>query len=252
MLKKRLIFALYFYNRNFCLSRNFDLQKVGAIDWIWENYDFDSIIKSIDELMILNVGRGPIHEFAQFLGPLLSECLMPVTLGGGIASVADAAQLFETGADKVTLNRAIFEDPALVEGIVGRYGAQSVVASIDYRENQNRVVYINSGKTKVDLAWTEIPKRLNDLGCGEILLNSIDRDGNGVGYDVGAAQSFSYAIDCPIIVSGGGETSTHLGDGLREVSIDGVVTGSLFNFMCDGLRSARMQVRACGVDLAQW
>ena len=139
-------------------SRNFRLQKVGNLIWLEKNYKFQSIAFSLDELIVLNASRTEknINEFALTVSNLVNDVFIPIAAGGGIRSEEDAEILFNHGADKIVLNSALVEDPKLVESLIGRYGTQSILASIDYKNSDGvNCVYIHDGSVKLDMTLEE-------------------------------------------------------------------------------------------------
>lgn len=256
MAKPRMCFTLLYAEGNFHLSRNFNLQAVGNFDWLMENYEFESIARSIDELVILNVGRGEIDwtDFIRTVQNVARQCFMPVAVGGGIRVAEQARMLFENGADKVVLNSAFFDAPDLVRQLVQNYGAQSIVASLDFRRNDDGVakLYVEGGKKETGLDLGTGIVRATELGAGEIYLTSIDRDGTGMGYDLQALELAYMACDLPLIAAGGADTYDRLAEGIRSGFVSAVSTSHLFNFMCDGLKDARQQLIADGIPLSHW
>jgi cyclase len=256
MAKPRMCFALLYAAGSFHLSRNFKLQAVGNFDWLIENYEFESIARSIDELVILNVSRGATDwpDFITTVQKLVRQCFMPVAVGGGIRSADQARQLFENGADKVVLNSAFFKNPELVETLAKSYGAQSIVASIDFRRDDagDTRVFIDGGVTDAEVDLSTAVSCAADLGAGEIFLTSIDRDGTGMGYDIPALEQAHTCCDLPIIAAGGADTSDRLAEGILSGYASAVSTAHLFNFMCDGLQDARRQLITDGIPLSHW
>jgi len=255
MLKKRLIFTLLYGERVFNLSRNFQLQRVGDLTWLKENYELNSITKSIDELILLDVNRAEreAEVFQNQLSSLARTCFMPLAAGGGIKSLTDARRLFLAGADKVVVNTSLFESPEVVRDITRTFGAQAVVASVDYRTSLDgrREVYLDGGKRATGMSLKEGIDLVNQAGVGELYLTSINHDGTGTGYDLeGLREALQEAV-VPIIVSGGAGNYAHLVDGLRA-GASAVSTANLFNFMADGLEEARRLMLINGVDLCMW
>jgi len=186
MLRKRIIFTLIYEDGKFNQSRNFRLQKVGDINWLERNYRFKDIAFSLDELIVLNASKEEkkIEEFANILERLVDDVFIPVASGGGVGSVDDAKLLFNSGADKLVLNSLLYTNPDVVRQIVKKYGSQSVVASIDYKTiGGNSLVFINDGMQKIDIALDQYIEYVQNLGVGELYLNSIEKDGTGFGYD---------------------------------------------------------------------
>lgn len=255
MLKKRLVFCLLYSSGQFCLSRNFRLQKVGDITWLRKNYNFSDIAKSIDELIILDVGRGvrDKSEFCRVVSQITEDCFIPFVLGGGINNIDDASILISHGADKIIVNSLAANDPSSIKNLVKIYGSQSIVASVDYRmvEGEARA-YSDQGKSLINGSLKEYLYRVRDLGVGEIFLNSIDRDGSGQGIRLDLVGEIVGDLSLPIVVAGGAGNQFHLKEALEFPGIDGVATANLFNFVGDGLPIARRYLLGYGIDLAEW
>jgi cyclase len=256
MAKPRMCFTLLYADGNFCLSRNFNLQAVGDYAWLMENYEFESIARSIDELIILNVSRSPHswEQFVQTVRMIVELCFMPVSVGGGIRTGTQARVLFENGADKIVLNSAFFTDTKFVESLARSYGSQSIVSSLDFRRNNSgeAEIFIECGRLNTGVLLSDAISLVSSSGAGEIYLNSIDRDGTGMGFDLAALEVAFRACDLPIIAAGGAETSDRLAEGILSGFTSGVATAHLFNFMCDGLGDAREKLIAQGIPLSQW
>ena len=256
MLKKRLIFTLLAQGGKFMLSRNFKLQSVGDVAWIRDHYEFDSIAFAIDELIVLDVTRGARDRegFAALLLELSRHCFMPIAAGGGIRSVDDARRLLNAGADKVVVNTALFTDPDLVRELSARFGAQCVIASIDYRrtdQGENRV-FTENGERPLHLSLEEAVALAASLGAGELYLTSMTRDGTGQGLDVASVAGIARQTTLPVIISGGAGNFRQLSEAISDPAISAVSTANLFNFMSDNLREARSEIIASGTELATW
>ena len=133
MLKKRIVFTLFYDQGAFMLSRNFRLQKVGDLTWLQNNYNFSKVAFSIDELVVLDVSRTKrdLHNFCRHLKALSQGCFVPISAGGGIRSIGDAKMLLRSGADKIVVNTPLFETPSLIENLSAEFGQQCIVASMD-------------------------------------------------------------------------------------------------------------------------
>lgn len=252
MLRKRLIFTLIYAQGVFMQSRNFNLQKVGNLNWLQNNYKFKEISFSLDELVILNVrsDETSTKEFSSMINELVNEVFIPVAAGGGIKSLEDAKLLFSNGADKIVINSILYENPGLVSKLIKKYGSQSVIASIDYKNNSE--VFINNGTKKIELSLEKYLRHIEKLNVGEIYLNSIERDGTGFGYDFKPIDQLSSSIKTPIIIAGGAGNASHFHDGLKYDSVSGVATANLFNFIGDGLPNARTFLIEQKNNLAKW
>jgi cyclase len=255
MLRKRIIFTLIYENGKFNQSRNFRLQKVGDINWLERNYRFKDIAFSLDELIVLNATKNAksLKSFADTLERLVDNVFIPIAAGGGIKSIDDAKTLFDSGADKLVLNSIIYTNPEIVKSIIQKYGSQSVVASIDYKGTEGReVVFIKDGTQAIDFPLKEYVCYLEDLGVGEIYLNSIDKDGTGFGYDFNTIDKISEDMKTPLIIAGGAGNESHLMEGLKRDKVDAVATANLFNFIGNGLTNARQKIIDENLNIARW
>lgn len=256
MLKKRLIFTLLYQHGHFMLSRNFRLQKVGNLQWLKSNYNFSHISYSIDELIVLDVSRGPkqTEEFCVALKKLSEGCFVPISAGGGVKTIDTARNLLRSGADKVVINSALYEDSNFIQQMASEFGQQCVVASID----------IKSSPEGDFQAWSECGtvcqpesaaywiERVTQAAIGELYLNSMDRDGTGQGYDLRILDLLPSNMPKPLILAGGVGNSAHLAAGLADPRVDAVATAHLFNFVGNGLKQARQTLISGGVDLPLW
>ena len=255
MLRKRIIFTLIYSDNFFMQSRNFRLQKVGNLEWLKKNYKFQKIAFSLDELIILNASKSEknIADFAKTISNIVNEVFIPIAAGGGIRSIEDAELLFKSGADKVVLNSSLVEDSNLVKELVNKFGSQSIVASIDYKNVGGKLhVYIKDGTFKIDLTLVEYIKYIETLEVGEIYLNSIEKDGTGFGYDFDTINNLGSEINLPLIIAGGAGNESHLFDGLALSSVSAVATANLFNFIGNGLPNARQKILGQGINLSNW
>ena len=255
MLKKRLIFTLLFDEKNFMLSRNFGLQKVGDLNWLEKNYRFSKVAFSIDELIILDVTRTQrdISIFSDHIKNLTKECFVPIAAGGGIKTLDEASIILRSGADKIVLNTLLFEDPKEVEIISKKFGKQSIVASVDLkREKDHYRVFINNGLQKIDISAKEWIKEINEMPVGEIIINSIDQDGTAQGLDLKILDLLDQDFNMPLILAGGAGHHLHISKALENKNVDAVSTAHLFNFVGDGLQKCREGLISEGFELAHW
>ena len=203
-------------------------RRVGAAMQSIKVYE----LRQVDELVFLDIaatpaGRGP--DFAA-VDELADECFMPLTVGGGIRSVADVRGLLKVGADKIALNTAALENPALVDEIAGRFGSQCVVVSIDARRHADGWrVHSHCGRTATTRAPAEWAAEVARRGAGEILLTSVERDGTLEGYDLELVRQVCGAVGIPVIASGGAGTYEHLAEAVR-CGASAVAAASMFHF----------------------
>lgn len=256
MLKKRLIFTLLYQHGQFVLSRNFRLQKVGNLRWLQTNYNFSHISYSIDELIVLDVSRGQKQpeEFCAALKLLSEGCFVPIAAGGGVRSIDAARNLLRSGADKVVVNSALYDNDDFIQRLASEFGQQCVVASIDIKSSPDSGFQAWSecggvGRTGTAANWIE---HISQAPVGECYLNSIDRDGTGQGYDFRLLDLLPANMSKPVILAGGVGNAAHLAAGLADARVDAVATAHLFNFVGNGLKQARQTLISVGVDLPLW
>ncbi len=186
-----------------------------------------------DELVFLDITAS--HEQRPIILDVVARtaavAFMPLTVGGGIRGLDDIRALLNAGADKVSINTAAVERPALIDEASARFGAQCIVVAIDAkRRGRGWEVYTHGGRTptgKDAVAWaTEAERR----GAGEILLTSMDRDGTKQGYDIELTRAITHAVPVPVIASGGAGTPEHFYDALTAGGADAALAASLFHF----------------------
>lgn len=255
MLRKRIIFSLIYSNGFFNQSRNFQLQKVGDIKWLENFYKFQKISFSIDELIIVNANKSEknINEFSLNISKIVNNVFVPISAGGGITSISDAEMLFNNGADKIILNTSLTENQNLIIELVKKYGSQSIIASLDYKIIDKEIIFFNNdGKNKIMMNYKDYIFYIQSLNVGEILLNSIDKDGTGFGYDFESIDKISKIVTVPLIIMGGAGNQQHLLDGLNSKEVNAVATANLFNFVGDGLPIAREWLIEKEVNISKW
>lgn len=250
-----MIFVLHVDGDQFVLSRNFRTQKIGDMNWLREHYDFSRVAFFIDELIILNVSRGApnTEQFAQVVRQVVEGCFAPVAAGGGVRNLDDAEMLMQSGADKIVVNHAIFENLSLVEAIASRYGRQAVVASLDAVASGSSFTFVSHYGTKSQQI-DKVHSLLSESVAGEMLLTSVDKDGTGQGLSFELAM-FGDKLNLgriPLVLCGGAGKPDHLRDGLLRPEVSAVATANLLNFIGGGLMRARSVIENSGLDLARW
>jgi cyclase len=254
MLKKRIIFTLLYQNKSFYLSRNFRLQKIGNLDWLKKNYDFSILTKSVDEIIILNVSRekNQIENFSKVIKKFSKECFLPISVGGKIIDIEVAKKYISSGADKLVVNTNLF-NKTLIKEIASTFGAQCVIGSIDYIKKKNNFdIYIKNGKEKFIKKIKLVFEYLEKMPVGEILLNSIDQDGTGNGFDFDILKHVPKNFAKPVILSGGAGNYKHILKALKNKKVDSIATANLLNFVGNGLQEARYLLMRNGIKLAEW
>ncbi len=256
-LLKRIIFCLYYKEGFFYLSRNFSLQKVGDVDWLIRNFGFGKATNYIDEIVIILVKKKPTEsDFKNFFVGVLKlrkSLFIPITLGGGIRDLKISKRFFDNGADKILINTLAFENKEIIEKIAGFYGSQAICVMIDHRKINNEInLYSHCGARLEKISLKKHLENLNSLNCGEIILNSIDNDGNAAGIDLTILDNIETNINKPILIMGGAGKPEHLSSVLASTKISGVITANLFNFLGDGLKVARNFALEKNISLANF
>jgi imidazole glycerol-phosphate synthase subunit HisF len=190
--------------------------------------------KEVDELVFLDISatnenRGPDFDL---LADIASEAFMPFAYGGGVKTVKQIERLFSIGVEKVIINTGAFLDVKFVKESVKVAGSQSVVVSMDVKKSLlgSYEVYVNNGKINTKLNSATYAKQMQDLGVGELIVSSIDREGTGKGYDIKLLQMVSNAVGIPVIGLGGAGCMQDLADAKNQTNVSGLAAGDLFIF----------------------
>lgn len=190
--------------------------------------------KEVDELIFLDISVTPLSKSLDFvlIEKIATETFMPFGYGGGIRSMKDIEKLFKIGVEKVILNTSAYNNPTLVTEAVKVFGSQSILISIDYKVNLfgNTDVYIQCGARKIKESIEHYSKRMEELGAGEIFLNSIDQDGTQNGYDLKIIKKVTSILNIPLIACGGAGTLKDFRDAVILGGASGVAAGSVFVF----------------------
>ena len=205
-----------------------------------------------DELVFLDITAS--HEGRAIMLDVVRRTAegiyMPLTVGGGIRGIDDIRALLRAGADKVSLNTAALKQPAVVKEAAERFGSQCIVVAIDAkRENGHWSVWSHGGRRPTGrdaLAWVQ---EAAELGAGEILLTSMDRDGTKDGYDLALTRAVADAVSVPVIASGGAGVLAHLYEGLTLGKADAVLAASIFHFGAYTVREVKAYLRDQGVPV---
>src|SRR5262245_49396068 len=219
-----------------------------------------------DELVFLDITAS--HEEREVMLDVVRRTAagiyMPLTVGGGVRTVDDVRQLLRAGADKVSLNTAALARPVLIAEAAERFGSQCIVVAIDARRDGSPPASRGTELTGPVLRWSaythggrrpagrdaiEWARQAVDLGAGEILLTSMDRDGTKDGYDLELTRAMSEAVSVPIIASGGAGSLEHLREGLVEGRADAVLAASIFHFGIHTIAEAKGYLRDRGVEV---
>lgn len=190
--------------------------------------------KEVDELCFLDINATKENKEPNYkmIAEIASECFMPLSYGGGINHADQAIKLFNIGVEKVIINTAAHSNPALITELSAHYGAQSVVVCIDVKKNffGKYEVYTHGGKKNTGKNPVEFAKQVQDLGAGEIILNSIDKDGTMTGYDTECLNKVATQLEIPVIACGGANAVSDFAKAVKQGHASAVAAGSMFVF----------------------
>lgn len=208
--------------------------------------------ESADELVFLDITAT--REKRKTLIPLVERIALdidiPFTVGGGIGSVEEIADLLHAGADKVSLNSAIVRNPDLINQAADKFGSQCIVAAVDAKRTQDSwTVFISGGSVKTDKEATAWMQEVEQRGAGEILLTSMDRDGTKEGFDLELLSKVDNYISIPVIASGGAGTAKHCIDAIQMGNADAVLAASIFHFRQIEIHELKQALHKAGIPV---
>jgi cyclase len=250
MLAKRIIPCLDVTAGRVVKGVNFvELRDAGDPVEIARRYDE----QGADELTFLDItassdDRGIIFRIIE---QVASQVFIPLTVGGGVREVGDVRNLLNAGADKVSINTSAVLNPQLVADAAGRYGSQCIVVAIDAKQTEPArwEVFTHGGRKATGLDAVDWAKKMQDLGAGEILLTSMDRDGQKNGFDLALTRSVTEALEIPVIASGGAGKLQHLVDGVKKGGADAVLAASIFHFGEYTVKQAKQFMAGQGIEV---
>ena len=252
MLAKRIIPCLDVNAGRVVKGVNFiNLRDAGDPVEVARRYNDDGA----DELTFLDITASVDQRAMIFdvIERVAEQVFIPLTVGGGIRSVEDVRRLMNVGADKISINTAAVTDPQLVKDASDHFGSQAIVVAIDARKRPNAdgwEVFTHGGRTPTGLDAVDWARRVTrELGAGEILLTSMDRDGTKSGFDLVLTRAIAEAVSVPVIASGGVGTLDHLADGVTEGKADAVLAASIFHFGEYTINEAKQRMRERGIEV---
>jgi cyclase len=260
MLKARLIPVLFLMNGLIVRSEQFrDFKVIGNPISELERYSE----WLADELVYIDITRDGDHDIRRddhkiknvgskldILRAVSRSAFMPLTFGGRIASLDEIDLYLREGADKVLLNSAAWRDPTLVTRAAARHGSQAVMVGIDVaREGDRYAVHVDQGRTRTGEDLVEYARKVEAAGAGEILVNSIDRDGTAEGYDLEAVRAVAEAVSVPVIACGGAGDFSDFCSALSDGRASAVAAGNLFHFTEHSYKRAKSHMRKRGCDV---
>jgi len=241
MVKKRLIPVLYIKNGLIVRSEKFEEHKIigNVVNEVRRYNQWD-----IDELVYIDISREKsydsrrddhkvkrINSIDEALELIAKECFMPLSFGGGIRDLNTIKKYLKNGADKVIVNTLLHTNPSIVKNAIEIFGAQALVASLDYRiEGGEIVFYTENGTNPLPLSVEEMGSYIKEIGCGEVFLTSIDNDGAGEGYDIDAIQKIVDLFSVPVIACGGAISTFDFIELAKTENISGIAAGNMFHF----------------------
>jgi imidazole glycerol-phosphate synthase subunit HisF len=212
-----------------------------------------------DELTFLDITATSDERdvILHIIEAVASQVFIPLTVGGGVRTVADVRRLLNAGADKVSFNSAAVANPQVIREASDKYGAQCIVVAIDAKARSGEGagsgwdVYTHGGRRNTGLDAVAWARQMADAGAGEILLTSMDRDGTRNGFDIALTRAVSDAVSVPVIASGGVGTLQHLADGIRAGGADAVLAASIFHYGEYTVAQAKSLMAAQGIAVRQ-
>ncbi len=205
-----------------------------------------------DEIAFLDITASSDERdiLLHVIEAVASRVFIPLTVGGGVRKVEDVRRLLNAGADKVSINTAAVQNPALVSEASGIVGCQCIVVAIDAKKSgASWEVFTHGGRKATGLDAIDWARRMESAGAGEILLTSMDRDGTRDGFDLALTRAVSDAVGVPVIASGGVGSREHLADGVLEGHADAVLAASVFHFGDFTVRQAKEHMRSRGIEV---
>ncbi|MFZ3086283.1 MAG: imidazole glycerol phosphate synthase subunit HisF [Candidatus Hydromicrobium sp.] len=206
-----------------------------------------------DEIVFLDITAS--HERRKTVVDLASKTaekvFIPYTIGGGISRIEHIREILRKGADKISINTAAVRDPSLINRASKIFGSQCIVVAIDakYKNKDFWEVYINGGRTPTGINAVDWAKRVEELGAGEILLTSMDKDGTKDGYDIDLTGAITSVVNIPVIASGGAGKLEHLRDVIKYAKADAVLVASIFHYRQYTIREAKEYLKSEGINV---
>jgi cyclase len=226
-----------------------ELRDAGDPVEIAKRYDD----QGADELTFLDItassdDRGIIFRIIE---QVAEQVFIPLTVGGGVREVQDVRNLLNAGADKVSINTSAVVNPQLVADAASRYGSQCIVVAIDAKQTAPNKweVFTHGGRKATGLDVIQWAKKMQTMGAGEILLTSMDQDGQKRGFDLALTRAVTDALEIPVIASGGVGNLQHLADGVKQGGADAVLAASIFHFGEYTVQQAKKHMAAQGIEV---
>ncbi len=214
------------------------LKKVGDPRLLAKKY----YLEGIDEIIFIDTvatlyGRNNIFKI---ISEITKDVFIPVTVGGGIRNIDDAEKLFESGADKIAINSQGIKEPKFISSLAKKYGSQSIVASIEAKKiKDDWVVFTTNGRDMTNIKVIEWAKKCEDLGAGELLITSIDKEGTGLGTDLDLNAKIVNIVSIPVIVSGGVGNYDHIHKLKSKINLDAIAIARVLHYDLITIKKAK-------------
>lgn len=253
-LKKRIIPCLDVKDGRVVKGVNFvDLADIGDPVESAKAYD----AAGADELCFLDITASVENRSAilDVIRRTAENCFMPVTVGGGVRTLDDIRALMLAGADKVSINTAAVRDPGIVGRAAEKFGAQAIVVAIDAKrvnldgELDRWEIFTHGGRNQTGIDAIGFARAVADLGAGEILLTSMDRDGTKSGFDLALTRAIADAVTIPVVASGGVGTLDHLVEGITKGGASAVLAASIFHYGTYSIGEAKAYMAKAGIPM---
>lgn len=252
MLKSRIIPCLDVKDGRVVKGVNF-VDLIDAGDPVEAAKAYDAA--GADELCFLDItaSSGNRDTIFDVVAKTADHCFMPLTVGGGVREVKDIRKLLLSGADKVSINTAAVNNPDFVAEAADKFGNQCIVVSIDAKrvskdgETDRWEIFTHGGRSETGINAVDFAIKMTELGAGELLVTSMDRDGSKIGYDIGLTRTIADATSVPVVASGGVGDLDHLVEGIRDGHATAVLAASIFHFGTYTIGEAKQYMADAGL-----
>ena len=250
MLKTRIIPCLYVHDGRVVKGVNF-VNLVDAGDPVEQARVYD--YQGADEICFLDITASSEERDTLYnvVSSTAAQCFMPLTVGGGVREVEDVRKLLLAGADKVSINTAAVKRPELVSEASEKFGRQCIVVAMDAKKSKTGEfeIFTHGGRNETGISAVHWAQRVVQLGAGEILLTSMDRDGTGDGFDIELTKKVTEAVSVPVIASGGVGNLDHMVEGIRDGGASAVLAASIFHFGKFSIADAKIYMQKAGLNI---
>ena len=244
MLAKRIIAVLTFEDGELTRTKNFIADYQYTKKFI-NNTLFDGIV-----LIDISKSDKNRNMFYKVVENFAKNCFVPICVGGKIKTISEVRKFQELGADKILINSSFIKNEAIVKKIIKVFGSQFLVLGLDFKESKNNYkCYYNRGKNVINLPLNKYLAKINKLSPGEILVQSIDRDGTFKGFDLKMLQKLKKKLSCPVIVCGGAGKWQDFVDAFKDCKVDAVCTNNIFHLTYQSILNAKEYCKKNSIEI---